>query len=553
MDNNGIYEYAFYNMYNSMKKSKEDFSKAQEVMRELYRPILFTKDDNAELYDAVVSGSEHSIIVEMEMLIMRLFENNSVDFIPFQEDEAKYYLYMPFYRIEENKKVAYVFHSSLGSPVDWKGITKKYSMDRIVVVSLVETLPSKQAGQLKDPGQLLSWIVNQAEAKSGGIVQYITLADLFDFLGEGEYDNYLSHVKKYNENVRKLIGYSTVTIPSEDAMERFKKDRLQMLLSYDYSSACAPLPTNDVSIIENNFFHRELVRAVVGDLPFAESFLSAEWYYQMHIATSALEQTAIVVGYLKSIEQLLFTLVTLPSQTIPANTSFADYTLGQFEFYINTHQALWETHGLQPTRFIVNKLICYRENYRNGHLHKTNVFQPEEIDNIRDQTIQLYFLLLGALRIQDSDISYLKLWEEKFPIKVELTYHSFSEWLDRILNGDTLLETDRLVYLNLGWYGKEQCQLSFVTVEKFEISGENNQYHLPVNEQYPYINDCLLWDNDSTETDSSWDKELEEVKVEKKIGELINQYYKTSLSANKLKKYDVYYGFFGHSHKADHN
>jgi len=551
MDNTGIYEYVFYNMYNSVKKSKEDFSKAQEVMWELYRPILFTKDDNTELYDTVVSGSAHSIMVEMEMLIMRLFENNSVDFIPFQEDEAKYYLHMPFYRIEENEKVAYVFHSSLGSSVDWKGITKKYNMDRITVVSLVETLPSKQASQLKDPEQLLSWIVNQAEAKSNGIVQYITLADLFDFLGESEYDNFLSHVKKYNEKVRKLIGYSTVTIPSEDAMERFKKDRLQMLLSYDYSSASAPLPANDVSIIETNFFHRKLVRAIVGDLPFAESFLSAEWYYQMHIATSALEQTAIVVGYLKSIEQLLFTLVTLPSQAIPTNTSFADYTLGQFEFYINTHQSLWETHGLLPTRFVVNKLINYRENYRNGHLHKTNVFQPAEIDNIRDQTIQLYFLLLGALRIEDSDIPSLKLWEEKLPIKVELTYEAFSEWLDRILSGDTLLGTDRPVYFNLGWYGKEQCRLSFDTVERFETCGENNQYSFPVNEQFPYISDCFLWDDDSTKGDNSWDKEAEEAKVERRLGDLINQYCQSSPCANKLKKYEVYYGFFGHSNKVN--
>lgn len=113
MDNTKIYEYAFYCMLNNIKHTKEQLSEAQSVMNDIYRPVLYAVDDNTNLFTTVIRASERSIVLEMCKLIIKLFENNGIQYERFicdgLNDDPLYYLYMPFYRIEENKRVAYIF------------------------------------------------------------------------------------------------------------------------------------------------------------------------------------------------------------------------------------------------------------------------------------------------------------------------------------------------------------------------------------------------------------------------------------------------------------
>ena len=39
--------------------------------------------------------------------------------------------------------------------------------------------------------------------------------------------------------------------------------------------------------------------------------MSSEWYYNIHTVTGAINETGLVTGYLKSIEQLLYALIRL--------------------------------------------------------------------------------------------------------------------------------------------------------------------------------------------------------------------------------------------------
>lgn len=68
-------------------------------------------------------------------------------------------------------------------------------------------------------------------------------------------------------------------------------------------------------IINHNYHDIELYKAIVGESGFAESFISSEWYFRAHDDFSFLEQTAVIAGYLKSIEQLLFAIICLSMNT----------------------------------------------------------------------------------------------------------------------------------------------------------------------------------------------------------------------------------------------
>jgi hypothetical protein len=529
-------------MYNNVKELKDKFSKAQSVDISMQRPILVMKDDNAVLFDTVTDVSRHSLMVETEILVMRLFTQNNVAYIPFEDDSK--YRYMPFIRIENGKRIAYIFTSCITKRIDWQYIKEQKKVDGIKVVAFVE---------VQQDTKTLNTIVNEEIRRSGGFVQYETLKDLFNLLGPDEYSKYKKYVGRFNDQVRKLIGYSTVTIPSEETVQQFKTEKIELLQSYDYRELTKDLYADQVEILNHNYFERGLCRAIIGDANFAESFISAEWYFNTHMATSGLEQTAIVVGYLKSVEQLLYGIIRLSIDTgktikkkgsnerieyTSENEDFIDNTLGALIGYAKHYSELWGVNN-SVKYFITVKLTEYRERYRNEHFHKNNVYDIAEIEDIRKQTIFMYYLLLGGCIINDEDFATLKIQPEKDGNSEEcvgLTYATLEGWLDRILGGDPLLDKTVPLYFWLDGYGygPESWQLHFTTVSGFRDSGWADDMKFPLDMKYRY--DPLLWP-----------AKLERDEAEAEVISMIKQYLQDGKYAGKLKTHKtVDVGLFAH-------
>lgn len=84
---------------------------------------------------------------------------------------------------------------------------------------------------------------------------------------------------------------------------------------------------------------------MVGEANFAISFITSELNYQIYQMTENLDLTSVVTGYLKSIEQLIWTIIGLQDQKIfkirskprgfvefsLENESIIDNTLGSLE------------------------------------------------------------------------------------------------------------------------------------------------------------------------------------------------------------------------------
>ena len=91
------------------------------------REIIQLEDDETALFNRVASICHHSLKVETEELFMRLFTLYGVEYVPFS-DNAKYSIYMPFYRTEDKKKIGYVFTYSMMKRIDWKKIKETLTL-----------------------------------------------------------------------------------------------------------------------------------------------------------------------------------------------------------------------------------------------------------------------------------------------------------------------------------------------------------------------------------------------------------------------------------------
>ena len=301
------------------------------------------------------------------------------------------------------------------------------------------------------------------------------------------------------------------------------------------------------SYIKNNFWRRGLYKALLGESSFAESFISSEWYYKNHIEFSILEHTAIIAGYLKSVEQLLFSIVKLSEGSgkqikkrggaraeyidySSENEALVDSTLGSIIGYVRHYSDLWDVSPYVKN-YIANKLDVFRDKYRNDHFHKDNVTNIDEIEEIRTNTIFIHYLLLGAMKINDSDKARLGIItkEKEEKKKMDLSYSMLEKWLDRIVGGDVLLPTSSNLYFEIGTGGYEQWNLKFMTVKGFDEHG------IPRGTEWPYLGDELIWD-----------RVLEKDAMIEKVISLINEYLNRGLYAVNLKRYSmISAGWFG--------
>lgn len=534
MDNRGIYEYSFMCMLNHINKCHSDFKQAQQGMLSIQKSILNITDENGKLFSTVAKMSRHSILVETEELIMRLFKQNNVPYIPFEGNEK--YAYMPFYREEDGKRIAYIFDTSITGRVDnWTEIKDKYLLDEIKVVGLVD---------LQDDKELLNTLVSFEESKTNGFVRYIPIKHLFDLIGEDEYSVYLEYAERFNKEVHELIGYSTITIPSKEMLADFKERALNTIKSFDYSKFLADLREPQVDIILTNYIEKERYRVVLGESNLADSFLSAEWYYSIHNSTSGIEQTAIIAGYLKAVEQLLYAIIQLSinsgkdikqknsKEYIPytsANENDVDYTLGSMIGYVKHYQELW--HVNKYARFFIGDILTqYRIKYRNDHFHKDNVYHISEIEEIREQTFLLFALLLGGARLSDTDVERMNPYHKIDIEPQSLSYLDVEKWLDSILGGDNLLNPNIPIYFMMQGYSNDRWQLHFCTVKGFI---ENK---FPDDMNYLYVCDTLMWPNI-----------LEKEAAEEDLISFISQYLERGKYGMKLKQHPmVSAGHFGH-------
>lgn len=521
LDNKGIYEYSFYCMVKSVEETRNNLTMGYNTLSTMQKPILSITDELGKLFNMVAQMSVHSILYETGNLIMRLFKNNNITYIPIDRNEHSYF--MPFFRNEDGKKIAYIFSSSLTTRIEhWQELREKYKLDGIKVVALIE---------LQEDEELIDQTISFEEELTDGFVKYLAIKEIFNMISENEYNVYLGYAQKFNQDIRELIGYSTISIPSKDMMFDFKEKLSYKIRNFDYRSYLKEFSENNINLILHNYIENERFRVVLGEGDLAESFLSAEWYYSMHRSTSGIEQTAIIAGYIKSIEQLLYQIIRLSInsgkkirkkndrifiQYSTDNEDDVDYTLGSMIQYVKYYSELWEIKNSER-RFVLDALSKYRIKCRNDHFHRDNIHKISDIDEIRNQTFILFALLLGGTKISEVEIVKMLPYSNCREGKESLGYSDVEKWLDAILAGDNLLNPEIPVYFMVTSHGRDEWKIDFCTV-----NGLKDNKYIDV-KSFPYRS--LIWPK-SREEDA-----------EGKVITYTQQYLNQGIWRDKLKQH----------------
>ena len=170
--------------------------------------------------------------------------------------------------------------------------------------------------------------------------------------------------------------------------------------------------------LREDFIKRKLYKALVGKGDYARSFLTSEYLYQQFNNNDRFDYTAVVSGYLKSVEQLMFKIVlqyidqrdfngrlyrvgslsnkvTLTKAHVDANKISA--TMGNLiYFFKNDYPETIKNIKAEFKTTFLNCLEVYLDECRNQSFHKHNNYDWEKVEKIRNNTLIMYILLLAA-------------------------------------------------------------------------------------------------------------------------------------------------------------
>lgn len=228
----------------------------------------------------------------------------------------------------------------------------------------------------------------------------------------------------------------------------FTEDKLESL-KYEFKdgSTLDALNEADTKIIKDTFFGDGYREALIGEADFAKSFITSEYLFRTVKEGLIIDYTSVVVGYLKSVEQLLYLLYlsafegssymfywdrcnnpeifdesnknkyrydpyNLETGWMQAKfrhrkkTGDGSPEIGELTRFLRYYDKMWNITE-NGKELIFSCLEDFRHSCRNSHFHKDNIgsneyFTVERIS--KDTRICLYYLL-GGFKVLDSSTS----------------------------------------------------------------------------------------------------------------------------------------------------
>lgn len=125
----------------------------------------------------------------------------------------------------------------------------------------------------------------------------------------------------------------------------------------------------------------------------------------------AIDLSVVALGYFKTVEQLLFEVIKLFHSG--SELSEDDFTLGLIATYYKRFNPYGDS--IYPfTKSYIKEYVFYYKDLRNGYSHKHNITDKDKIDEIRNATYDLIFLILGSHKFNDEKLSKLGYVEREY-------------------------------------------------------------------------------------------------------------------------------------------
>lgn len=217
-------------------------------------------------------------------------------------------------------------------------------------------------------------------------------------MAPGEYDKFSEYIGRFNYDAEIMLGLTVAPITTQKELQKkWEKIKAEFDNYFFEKSLPGYITSDEINDLKIRFKSTNLLSLSSG--LFVDSFISSEWYYDLLERTDGeLEQTAIVAGYLKSIEQLLFALMLSRSDVLkftlfdkntqryaplrPANKSSVLSMAG------NLLKSIDYNYSRRLTAVYFDSVIgqkvqdflhSFFQHTRNGYFHKDNIYTWPEI------------------------------------------------------------------------------------------------------------------------------------------------------------------------------
>lgn len=237
----------------------------------------------------------------------------------------------------------------------------------------------------------------------------------------------------------------------------------------------------DVYGLSEYFLEEGFDRIFVGKSNFAKSFLTSEYLYRYFKKNPMFDYTPIVSGYLKSIEQLLYSLC-LSYRNLHDDIQFDLKTLKDYTNFIKINENMLRSSVQNAKCTIVSCLNSYRIESRNNLFHKDYFNDWNRVEQIRKNTIFLYVTLLGAVDLHECPID-LKILDEKYDNLFKILDESNHQYYDLIFKDEKFLDMEkerRMTGIIFDKYGQTENEIRFT---KFDydhyVTVEVSKKHMP--------------------------------------------------------------------------
>ena len=200
---------------------------------------LFTiGDSNYGIYSSMVELNEYRAVKFIENLAASLLqkqEKNQFMLYPvdprYKNLDAEEQVKGRQFKIilnENNQKVGVVFCAKGECGEYYQHfVNGDYSVDKLKLVLLIE--PDEMAYDMLIKSR------NDYNLKNGVPLIRVTLKEFWkQQFGEEEYSVLAEHIKRFNDEVKTIIGFNTIISPTESALQKFRKKTGEMLCSFPY-------------------------------------------------------------------------------------------------------------------------------------------------------------------------------------------------------------------------------------------------------------------------------------------------------------------------------
>ena len=345
----------------------------------------------------------------------------------------------PFEFIMKNKceTVGYRYTFLASDEIDY--LVKQYDVNRIVILNWENT---EEQYSLKEMLGCPDMRVTEQSLKSF----------FGEYLNDDLFDIFITKIRNAVEIANEEIGFQTVSKMSLRYLSNFKAELNETLCSLDFSQMRYQIlnhldgnnfvrvnefniDSSDFNEIKNNFIEKELYMALLGSEDFAKCFITSEYLYNLLKSNNSFDYTAVVCGYFKSVEQLLYKVMQIELETNRSkelwikckgnpqgkdtninfrknpkikktvwqvrfnkeNERYFSVELGSLIWFYNDSDICYiSEQGRQAIRKI---LLQYNQECRNDHFHKDNIYSFQEVERVRNNTLLILFYIIGSCRL----------------------------------------------------------------------------------------------------------------------------------------------------------